>query len=263
MPLIVRADQPRTEFEHYSENKRFVFQLMVNKDTVCDYRYLENHKWVLNECYWRVIDSVKKKELYRFQKGYGEWLIECSVYVSNNGMYCVAVNDWPAWGLDSSTMFLTFYSKNKELSSFKSKQILSNFKHIVSTASHYFWHNYAKLSKNEFEIETYDMTMFRFSLKDGSLLSRKTNEILHLNTLRVRGKVKQTNDSTIFSMKIYCVLFGKMPLTEMINFKVDKKYWEKFNALALDKYSGDITICIREGIYIETEQRHEYAPCPE
>jgi hypothetical protein len=263
LPIVAKADQPRTEFEHHSENRRFVFQLMINENKVCDYNYLEKNNWDLHECYWRVIDSLENKVLYNFQKGYGEWLIQNTVYVSNDGMNSISVNNWPAKGsnIDSNAIFLTFFSKNKELSSFKAKQILSNFKHILSTSSHYFWKNYSKITKNEFELELFDMTRFRFSLKDGSMLSKKRDSVLDSNTIRVVGKIMQANTNSVFSMQIFCVLFGQKPKSDIIKFKVSKKYIQRFKSLG--KYSEDITICIRDGYYIKSEEWQEDSICPE
>jgi hypothetical protein len=261
LPIIVKADEPRAEFEHHSENRRFVFQLMINENKVCDYNYLEKNNWNLHECYWRVIDSLNNKVLYNFQKGYGTRLIENTVYVSNDGMNSVSVNNWPARGSDSNVIFLTFFSKNKELSSFKAKQILSNFKHILATSSHYYWNNHAKIIKNEFELELFDMTRFRFSLKDGSMLSKKRDSILDSNTVRVVGKIMRANTNSVFSIRIYCVLFGQKPENEIIKFKVAKKYLQKFKSLG--KYSEDITICIRDGYYIKSEEWQEDSICPE
>ena len=263
IPIVVKADQPRAIFEHFSENKRFVLQLMINENKICDYGYLDDNHWKLDECYWRVIDSSKMKEIYRFQKGDYDWFIEVNVYVTNDGMNSVAVNDWPAWGLDSSTIFLTFFSKNKKISSFKASEILSTFKHIRSTASHYFWGKHEIMTKNEFEFETFDMTKFRFSLKKGLLLSKKRSSFLDSNKIRVLGKIDSTIDNSVFSIKIYCVLFSKKPVSEIIKYKVQRKYWEKFKMLVKDKYSDDITICIRNGIYLKTEQWQEYTTCPE
>ena len=253
-PLLAKADQPRMTFEHHSQNNRFVLQLMANEDKICNYKYLDSIKWEMNNSYWRVIDSLTKTELYRFDKGYGEWLMMWSVFVSNDGNDCVAINDFPDT-VDSSSMGLislvVVFKQSNELKRYRLKEILCNHKNVTYTVSHFFWVTELRMYDEEkvFEFETKEMTKFRLSFNNDSILLKKKSPLLTPNTIRVYGKIEPTKKDRVFTITVTCVIFGKMPNVEKITFRVNRKQRKYF---VLDEYDSYRTLLFTNGKYVES-----------
>jgi hypothetical protein len=257
LPYLVKADESRIRFEHHSNNKRFVLQLMTHKNKVCKYDDLyESKKRQRERFHWRVIDSLTKTELYRFPNNSGGYFIGWEVYVSDNGNSIVAVDDYSGNNeFSDSTGLIQIYDKTKLINTYHANQIFYSKKNVSHSASHTHWSFEGKIDSlnKEFELETYEMIKFRFSLETGLIITKNKHPLLNTDNLRIYGKIERTEVDTIFKIEICGMIYGKMPRDTSIKFSIFQSEKKYFNFSRYD-YKA---IFLKQNIYIKTDYRYE------
>jgi hypothetical protein len=177
---------------------------------------------------WSLVEKETGKELYELT---GE-IWSMSVFVSNNGMTVVAIDDYSDQDSKKDPEVLSFYSKGEKTKSYKLSTFMATSEFITFSVSHFHWLFNTESSYNPFTIkdknmtlQTYELNNFVFDIESGELLSNERDKSLSNGEIYVFGKVKTLGGNN-HEILVTCSIYGSIPKGTKVKFTSDKIRWD-------------------------------------
>lgn len=229
--LLADSCYPRKSY--YSQNKNYELRIIDTIiDTTSPYDTMiipkTKEKFIYQKCrndkyIWGLIDKTSDSLLYTLIKD--NFLCK-KVLVSNDGNYVVIIDDFVSRPYKSEEV-LFFYEKGNCVKSYKLGELVSNLKNGSTTYGlHYHW-CLRNLNINEesnfFELTTYELQMYQFSL-NGGMLSKTLSKYITENTFYGYGKIISLGDG-YYEITVKHKVYGILPENRKLKFHTNKKCW--------------------------------------
>lgn len=157
IPVLTKADEPRTTNSFVSENSRFEFKYVSGQFT--------KQRWVL-------IDRETRQVRYELV---GE-ILSRTVLVSNDGIYLVVIDDFSEATPKEDHEVLAFYQNGKLTRHYVLKEMLSNTQNIRRSVSHFMWLTPAvqpALKNDRVILKTLELVVYEFDIITGEIRSKQ------------------------------------------------------------------------------------------
>lgn len=158
LPLIIRADQPRSRYAFTSPNGQYEFQTLNQPQ----YRK------------WSLIEKATKKVLYEVNGDFSSM----SVLVGYDGKHLVMIDDFSESNAEEDPEVLQFFLDGKKIKSYKLSDLLGNTQNVVRSVSHFMWLAnvfFPKITFNRsiLSFTTLELTKFTFDINTGEIIEKR------------------------------------------------------------------------------------------
>jgi hypothetical protein len=226
IPFLVKADEPRYRRVFTSSNGKYELRNNGN--------LLDNQKW-----------SLIEKETGRNLYDVTAQLAALTILVGDDGKNLVAVDDYSESEPESDPEVLQFFLNGRKQKSYKLSALLENTKIVQKSVSHFRWivkPLTLSIADTKFRLKTYELFDYEFDINTGEMLKKERDSRLTDGAIYAYGDISGSM-SGAHKIKIYCLVYGKMPPNKTIDFE-SKKY-------IYDLDSMFDTVIIKDGKLVE------------
>lgn len=210
LPLYVLGDEPRITNHFISSNKQFELRLA-------------------DDSRWDLIEKSSSRVVYRIDGNLGPraklWAM--SAFVSDDGRYVVAIDDYSEQDFAANPEVLYFLNDGRPFRSYKLTDLVDT-KFVEASVSHFRWLIHPKaiaLTERSISFATYELNQFAFNIETGDIERKEKDKLLADGSIYVFGTVRSINKDE-FEIKVRCSIYGPTKRGAVLKFNSKTYGWE-------------------------------------
>lgn len=188
LPLIVRADFPRSANSFTSPNGQYVFTASGQPQART----------------WSLIETATKRKLYEIEGDF----YSLTVLVGYDGKQLVMIDDNSEKRAEDDPEVLQFYLGGKKVKSYKLSNLLENTQNVLRSVSHFMWIAKPFLTQNfpfdrsRVSFTTLELNSFTFDINTGEIIEKKRDTELEAEFEKNRAAQEEQRKQEIRESKL-------------------------------------------------------------
>lgn len=206
-----KIDEPRYKGSFVSENGKYEF-----KQTTM---YVQPVTWALFE-------KGKDKPLYQLTGQFGDR----TVFVSNDGVTLVVIDDWSARPHSKDLDVLLFYQNGTLKKKYLLGDLLKDQSNVSASVSHFWWMITEKhfVRDGKLTFKTLELVDYEIDCLTGEIISQKLDPLIDAKTIYAYGEVSLVSEQT-YEMRVCHRAYGEIPASGKFRFTDEGNKLAKFH----------------------------------
>jgi hypothetical protein len=171
LPVFADTVAPPCTYKTYSEDKKYVFVMIVPDEKV-ECMSKDNEAKIEAK---KIRNQFLTSGLYNNQSAKPLWTVywySYKIYLSSDGKHLVRTGGWASQETDEA---FSFFNEGKLIKTYRVNELISYVSALPHSASHFQWEKETKLNdkENMLEVTTLEGGKFSFNLENGEIINQQ------------------------------------------------------------------------------------------